>query len=116
MEKIIDLSQQLGQEIALDARYLNLRSSIEALEADEDARAAHEEFVELAAALERIEDAGEETAQGGPLEERLDDLAERHPVLNGFLEAQSEFSGLMQEVFSTIDGVLGLGGDEEEDE
>jgi cell fate (sporulation/competence/biofilm development) regulator YlbF (YheA/YmcA/DUF963 family) len=115
MEKIIELSRQLGQEIANDTRYLKLKSAIEALEADEDARGAHEEFVELAAALERIEESGEATAQGGPLEERLDELAERHPALNGFLEAQSEFSGLMQDVFSTIDGVLGLGDDEEDE-
>ena len=44
--------------------------------ADEEARGAHEEFVELAAALERIEDAGESTAQGGPLEQRLEELAD----------------------------------------
>ena len=115
MEKIIELSRQLGQEIAHDPRYLKLKSSIEALEADEEARGAHEEFVELAAALERIEEAGEATAQGGPLESRLDELAERHPALSEFLEAQSEFSGLMQDVFSTIDGVLGLGDDEDDE-
>jgi cell fate (sporulation/competence/biofilm development) regulator YlbF (YheA/YmcA/DUF963 family) len=116
MEKINELSQQLGNEIATDPRYLKLKSSIEALEADEEARGAHEEFVELAAALERIEDAGESTAQGGPLEQRLEELAERHPALDQFLDAQTEFSNLMQEVFSTIDGVLGLGDEEDDDE
>ena len=108
MEDVLSLAKKLADLLAADERTKALRAASAAVTADADAKKLEEEYAHAAAELRELEMAG------APIEpdvkRRMASLGERirrSTLLQGLLQANSEFADMMDGVQQAISDAVG---------
>ena len=109
MDEILERARALGEKIAQHESCERLKRAWAAVEADPDASAVEQEFTEQATRLQASLEAGEEPGpQHEQIEQRLQEMVDRNPLLSEYLEAQGEFREVMEQVDRALGEAIGF--------